>query len=497
MSAADSDALNQASGVPPTTTKDGENPTLVRNELRLLGSTIFAMAGSAPAQVVAIVLALVVVSSDQATILPMAIAAVGLLFIAVAFQRLNMWRQNAGATYEWVCRAISPYAGNMVGWLMVVALAGFLIADVVSVGPVVLGLLGISPNNQAIGAIAIGVLSAALTITAVIGLRPSARLQITVALLEYVILGVFTVWAFIAIFIVHKAGTVGPSAHWVSFTGLGKGMFGASMVLAVSAIAGWDTGIYVNEETERPERNPGLGTVIGVALLGIIFVVTFGIFQGIAPVSAINAHASNAVAFIGQRLGGVAGDRAFSFAAVLSVLATTQVTIIGLARLLYSMSRDRVVPSRLGIISERFRTPAFATALLGGLGIAFGIVDIYLSSVSTAISQVITVSGLLFSLYYAITALAATWYYRRFVTRSLKDAVILGAMPLSGAGLLLWVAYKGAIGLSGTEAYILGGLGIAAVIMTAIAATIYKSPIFKIKTEAATTTEPTINIGAA
>ena len=73
-------------------------------------------------------------------------------------------------------------------------------------------------------------------------------------------------------------------------------------------------------------------------------------------------------------------------AVVLSVLATTQVAIIGTARLIYSMSRDRVLPARLGEVSERFRTPAFTTALLGGVMIVFGVVDIYVTSVATAIT---------------------------------------------------------------------------------------------------------------
>ena len=98
----------------------------------------------------------------------------------------------------------------------------------------------------------------------------------------------FIVWAFIEVFLVHKAGTVRPNSHWLSFKGTGAGSFSAAMVIAVASIAGWDGGIYVNEETERPERNPGLGAVIAVAILGVIFVSMFATFQGIAPLNALN-----------------------------------------------------------------------------------------------------------------------------------------------------------------------------------------------------------------
>jgi hypothetical protein len=133
--------------------------------------------------------------------------------------------------------------------------------------------------------------------------------------------------------------------------------------------------------------------------------------------------------------------------------------------------------------------------LLGGVMIVFGVIDIYVTSVATAITSLVTVSGFLYSLFYAITGLAAAWFYRRFIGRSVKDALILGLMPIAGAGLLLWVAYKGVIGLSSTEALILGGVGILGVMMLIVAITVYKSPIFQIKAEAARTTEPTLHVG--
>jgi amino acid transporter len=478
-----------------STPAEETGPTLAKGEVGLLGSTVFAMAGAAPGQTVSIVLASLVATAAYGTILPLIITTVGLLCIAVAFQRLNMWRQNAGATYEWVCRAFSPYVGNLVGWLMLVAFGGFVLIDVITIGPSVLSLIGVSPSNQWAGTAAIVILGSALTATAVVGLRPSARLQITVALIEYSILAVFVVWAFIEIYFVHKSGTVRPSTKWLTFKGTGAGSFTAAMIIAVASVAGWDGGIYVNEETQRPERNPGLGAVVAVAILGVIFVLMFAAFQGIAPLHALEGHEESALAFAGDRLGGTAGERVMSLAVVLSVLATTQVAIIGTSRLLFSMSRDRVLPSAFGVVSERFRTPAFATIALGGLMMALGVVDIFASSVANAIDELVEVSGFLYSLFYAITGLAAAWFYRKMITRSVKDAFLLGVLPLAGAGLLLWVAYEGGVGLSSTEQTILAVIGGLGVIMLLIAVTVYKSPIFKIKAEAATTTEPTLHIG--
>jgi amino acid transporter len=470
-------------------------PTLEKNAIGLGRSTVFAMAGAAPGQTVAITLALLVGASAYGTILPVIITTAGLLCIALAFHRLNMWRQNAGATYEWVSRAFNPYVGFLVGWLMLVAFTLFVLIDVITIGPSVLALLGLSPSSRLGGAIAIVLIGSFLTLTAVRGIRLSASLQVAVALLEYTIITVFVIWAFIAVFIVHSSGTLHPVVGWLTFHGTGAGVFGATMIIAVASLSGWDGGIYLNEETQAPEKNPGKGAVLGVALTGLLFVLMYATFQGVGSSAQLQAHNSNALAWVGQRLAGTAGDRILSFAVVISVLATTQVAIIGTSRVAYSMARDRVLPRRLGVISERYRTPALATLLLGGSMIVLGVIDVFATSVASAMAVIINSSGVLYSIFYAVTGLAAAWYYRRLIGQSVKNAIILGLLPLAGAGLLIWVTVKGAQALTHAERYSLLGVGVAGVIMMIIAARLYRAPIFKAEVETAQEAEPTIHLG--
>jgi amino acid transporter len=478
-----------------TETVQPGTPTLEKDAIGLGRSTIFAMAGAAPGQTVAITLALLVASSAYGTILPVIITTAGLLCIALSFHRLNMWRQNAGATYEWVSRAFNPYVGFLVGWLMLVAFTLFVLIDVITIGPSVLAFLGLSPTSKLGGAIAIVLIGSFLTLTAIRGIRLSARLQVAVALLEYTIITVFVIWAFIAVFIVHSAGTLHPVVGWLTFHGTGAGVFGATMIIAVASLAGWDGGIYLNEETQAPEKNPGKGAVLGVALTGLLFVVMYATFQGVGSGAQLQAHSANALAWVGQRLAGTAGDRILSFAVMISVLATTQVAIIGTARVAYSMARDRVLPRRLGVISERYRTPALATLLLGGTMIVLGVIDVFATSVASAMAVIINSSGVLYSIFYAVTGLAAAWYYRRLIGQSVKNAIMLGLLPLAGAGLLIWVTVKGTQALTHAERYSLLGVGVAGVIMMIVAARLYRAPIFKAEVETAQEAAPTMHVG--
>jgi amino acid transporter len=222
----------------------------------------------------------------------------------------------------------------------------------------------------------------------------------------------------------------------------------------------------------------------------------YGTYQGVGPSAALQAHSANAIAWVGQRLAGTAGDRIMSFAVVISVLATTQVAIIGTARVAYSMSRDRVLPRRLGSISVRYRTPAFATLLLGGSMIVLGVIDVFATSVASAMAVIINTSGVLYAIFYAVTGIAATWYYRRLVFQSVKNTLMLGLLPIAGAALLIWVAVKGIQALTLAERNGLIGIAVVGVVLMIIAAWVFRAPIFKARIEAAESTEAVSNFGA-
>jgi amino acid transporter len=57
-----------------------------------------------------------------------------MLIIANAYRRLNLWKANTGASFEWVGRAINPYLGVLTGWLMIAAYIVGTVADVLLLG---------------------------------------------------------------------------------------------------------------------------------------------------------------------------------------------------------------------------------------------------------------------------------------------------------------------------------------------------------------------------
>ena len=149
---------------------------------------------------------------------------------------------------------------------------------------------------------------------------------------------------------------------WLSPSGVkGAGSLVAGMLIAVYLFTGWDTAIYLNEETEQKETNPGKAAIISVIVLGLFYTLLMVALQGAAPAGQMDAHSSSALVFAAHQLAGSPWDKVVAFAISLSVIGTTQAFLIGSARIAYSMGSDHVIPKVFGKVAHPFQTPAIGT----------------------------------------------------------------------------------------------------------------------------------------
>ena len=109
------------------------------------------------------------------------------------------------------------------------------------------------------------------------------------------------------------------------------------------------------------------------------------------------------------------------------------------ARIAYGMGSYRALPGFLSNVSRRFSTPAIASIVVGVLLIGIFWVYMLATSVQNAFYDVIDTTGLLFAIFYILTAFAVIVYYRRRVFSGVWDFVTLGLLPLGAAGFLGWM----------------------------------------------------------
>jgi amino acid transporter len=401
--------------------------------------TVIGMASSAPAATIGLSLALLVAATAYGSGPILILTAIPMLIIANAYRRCNMWNANCGASFEWVGRAINPYLGFLTGWFMVVAYIIGTVAEILLLGPSVLAVFG-STSTDTWAWIGIGTaVGVVMLVIAVIGIRITARVQVSMALVEYLILIGLAI-AGLAFVLGHHHGSFPITRGWFSVTGInGKGSALAGFLIAVFVYGGWDGTLYVNEEVKHRRVNPGRAAIIAVALLAVIYTLAQVGLQGVVSPKLLQAHQADALVYVAQALGGGFWAKMMALAIALSVIATTGTGIVLSARIAYGMGSYRALPGFLSNVSRRYSTPATASVVVGVLLIAIFWIYMLATTVQNAFYDVIDTTGLLFAIFYILTALATIVYYRRRVFSGLWDFIILGLLPLGAAGFLGWM----------------------------------------------------------
>src|SRR5580698_6527252 len=329
--------------------------------------TVIGMASSAPAATIGLSLFALAAATGYASGPVLLLTAVPMMIIANAYRRCNMWNANCGASFEWVGRAINPYLGFLTGWLMIAAYIIGTVAEVLLLGPSVVAVFGSSSTNTwgyiAIGA-AVGLI---MLVIAVVGIKITARAQVSMALVEYLILiGLAVAGLFFVLS--HHPGTVPITKGWFTLSGVGgKGSAVAGFLVAVFVYGGWDGTLYVNEEVKHRRTNPGKAAIMAVGLLAIIYTVSQLGFQGVISPRKLAAASENGTALVAvaQALGGGFWAKAMALSIALSVIATTGTGIVLSARIVYGMASYRALPEFLASISRRYKTPAAASVIAG------------------------------------------------------------------------------------------------------------------------------------
>src|SRR6266702_8683802 len=282
--------------------------------------TVIGMASSAPAATAGLTLAALAAASAYGAGAVLLITAIPMLIIANAYRRLNMWNANCGASFEWVGRAINPYLGFLTGWLMIAAYVIGTVAEVLLLGPSVLAVFGSTSTNTTAYVLIGCAVGLIMLVIAVVGIKLTARVQVSMALVEYLILIGLAVAGLVWV-LSHHAGSVPFTHGWLSINGIGaKGDAVSGFLAAVFVYGGWDGTLYVNEEVKHRRVNPGRAAILAVALLAILYTLAQVGFQGVLSPAKLQAAAGNCTALVSvaQALGGGFWAKAMALSIALS-----------------------------------------------------------------------------------------------------------------------------------------------------------------------------------
>jgi APA family basic amino acid/polyamine antiporter len=214
---------------------------------------------------------------------------------------------------------------------------------------------------------------AAVTLVLVIGVRESANINSAMVAIKLGVVFVFIGLA--AVYVIQHPAVAARNWHPFLPPNAGHfGEFGWSGVARGAAVIffayiGFDAVSTSAQEAKNPQKDMPIGIIGSLIICTILYIVVAGLLTAIVPYRTLNVADPVAVGVdaIGVHWGSVLVD-----AGVVAGLASVMlVMLFGQSRVLYSMSRDRLLPEWVSAIHPRFRTPWITSILVGILAAIF------------------------------------------------------------------------------------------------------------------------------
>jgi amino acid transporter len=429
-------------------TSTQESKGLKSGAIGFVSSLVIGVASTAPGYSLAATLGFIVGLAGIGLQAPavLIVSFIPMLLIAAAYYYMNRADPDCGTTFSWVTRAMGPYLGWMGGWAIIVADI-IVMANLAQIAGLYTFLLvgwdAAAASTAAVTAVGV-VWIAIMTWICVIGIELSARTQVGLLTAEIVTLAAFVVVALVKVY----AGDAGPDAvdpslSWLnpfqisSFDALVSGV-----LLAIFIYWGWDSTVTVNEESDDPTEGPGKAAVLATIILVVIYVLVSIAAQAFAGPQELIDNAEDVLSALGTEVFGSPLDKILIIAVLTSAAASTQTTILPTARTSLSMAYAKAMPRKLAQIHPRYLTPAFSTILMGVLSIGWYVLLTIVSE--NILADSLAALGLMIAFYYGLTGIACAIYYRRELTRSVRNFVLIGIAPTLGGLVLLAVFVKSA-----------------------------------------------------
>ncbi|WP_448614205.1 amino acid permease [Modestobacter sp. URMC 112] len=293
----------------------------------------------------------------------------------------------AGSAYTFSYATLGEFVAWIIGWDLVLELA--LGAATVAVGwsgylNQLLGDLGIPLPTSIAGETArfnipAILIVAVMTAVLMFGIKLSSRVtSVIVAIKVAIVLLVIAVGLFFV-----KAQNYTPFVPPAQPTPTGSGLtapliqtlfgfapstFGVGGILAGAAIVffafiGFDIVATAAEETKNPSRDLPRGIIGSLVICTVLYVAVSLVVVGMQPYTELSEAAPLADAFRSVGLPFLSG--AISVGALAGLTSVVMILMLGQSRVLFAMSRDHLLPPKLGTVHPTYGTPYKITIITG------------------------------------------------------------------------------------------------------------------------------------
>lgn len=328
----------------------------------MVGTGIFTVTGLAAAQY-----------AGPALIISIVIAAISVGLTALFYAEFASRIPTNGGAYGYLYTVFGEFPAWIAGWLIIMEFLTAVSSVASGWGAYLKGLLahfGISMPTALNGTFdpAAGTyvdLLPVLVLFFVIGvvlLNSKAALRFNSAL-------VILKFSALVLFVIAGMFFIKPS-NWADFAPFGFGaiyggqagiMAGASLMFF--AFLGFESISLAIDEVKTPEKNVPKGIVLSLFIVTILYIIVTLVLTGMVHYSKLNV--ADAVAFALREVGLGWAASYISVVAILTLITVCISMTYALSRIVYSISRDGLLPKPLSQLTKTSKVPKNATILVG------------------------------------------------------------------------------------------------------------------------------------
>jgi len=298
------------------------------------------------------------------------------VFAGLSYAELTALFPKAAAEYTFVKNAFkNNFIAFIIGWLTA-------ITSIIMAATVALGFGGYFAKFVDLPIIVSAILLiSALSVVNFIGIRQSAWINTIFALI--------TIGGLVLIIFL---GATATPTEPIDYFDAPSGITGIvlAFVLIFFAFIGFEDMANVAEEVKKPRKNLPRAIILSIVITGIIYILVSLFSVRILDWQTITNSAAP-LADVAESALGIRGGIIISVIALFATASTVLITLVAGARIFYGMAKSGSLPSPLGIIHSKTKTPWIAVIVIFIISIGFSFIgDIVIVANIAVFAVVIT-----------------------------------------------------------------------------------------------------------
>ena len=200
----------------------------------------------------------------------------------------------------------------------------------------------------------------AVSAVLMVGVRESARANTIMVFFKLAVLALFLVLGVTAF----NADNFSP--FFVEGEGFGGTVTAATLIFF--AYIGFDAVSTSSEEVKEPKRDLPIAIIGSLGIATTLYILVAVVASGALPFDELKGQDAPLATALSEGAGFDWAANIISLGALVAITSVVLTLLYGQSRILFAMSRDGLMPKRVGKVNQRTRTPVF---IIGICGVAF------------------------------------------------------------------------------------------------------------------------------